>query len=83
MNLDPTPFPVQFTIEGYHRWQVYRRLCELGIACSCAAYQPLKVQVESAIVLVQLWSVMRQVTIPRQTLVDWLETCWNSRSSTD
>ncbi|MBW4444495.1 MAG: hypothetical protein KME10_25460 [Plectolyngbya sp. WJT66-NPBG17] len=79
MNLDSTPYPIQLTIEGCHRWQIYHRLCELGISCSCTAYQPLIVQVESAIVLVQLWSVMRQAIIPRRTLVNWLESCWKYR----
>lgn len=80
MNLDPTSSEIQFTIEGCDRWQVYRRLCELGISCSCAAHQPLVVQIGSTIALVQLWSVMRQALIPRQALVDWLEDCWKCRS---
>lgn len=79
MNLEPTSSPIQLSIEGCHRWQVYHRLCELEIACSCTAYRPLSIQIESAIVLVQFWSVMRQATHSRQTLVNWLERCWRYR----
>ncbi|MBD1823180.1 hypothetical protein H6F51_11895 [Cyanobacteria bacterium FACHB-DQ100] len=79
MNLDPASSGFLFTIKGCDRWQVYRRLCELEISCSCAAHQPLIVHIESTIALVQLWSVMRQAIIPRQVLVDWLEDCWKCR----
>ncbi|MBE9009571.1 hypothetical protein IQ250_05060 [Pseudanabaenaceae cyanobacterium LEGE 13415] len=72
--------PICCTIEGDYRWQIYRRLCELDISCSCTAYQPLTVQINSPIAFIQLWSVIRQATIPRQTLVDGLERCWRYRA---
>ncbi|MGV0026898.1 Asr1405/Asl0597 family protein [Phormidesmis priestleyi] len=78
MNLDSTPSSTTLTIDVKccHRWQIYHRLRELEIPCSCVAYQPLMVQVDSAIAIIQLWSVMRQITTPRQKLADWLEDCW-------
>lgn len=60
------------------RWQVYHRLRELEISCWCSCYQPLKVQVTGAVTAIQIWSVVK-LTMPRQTLVHWLETCWLSR----
>ena len=58
------------------RWQVYHRLQELDIPCQCASYQPLKVQVNHPLAAIQLWSVVQQVTTPRQQLADRLEACW-------
>lgn len=74
MNLNP------ILIEGCYRWQVYHRLCELGIPCSCSAYQPLIVEINSAIAIVQLWSVVNQITTPRHTQINWLKTCWNCKA---
>jgi hypothetical protein len=61
------------------RWQVYRRLQELAIPCRCGANQPLRVQVNDAATAIQLWSVVRQLTVPRCDLVCWLERCWQVR----
>lgn len=61
------------------RWQVYQRLKELGIPCSCTANQPLKVEIGSPMAAVQLWSVIRQLTASRQDQIWILEYCWQSR----
>lgn len=58
------------------RWQVYLRLQELEIPCWCATNQPLQVHIADATAAVQLWSVIRQLTAPRQDLVCTLERCW-------
>jgi hypothetical protein len=58
------------------RWQIYRRLQELGIPCYCRAYQPLQVGVQSGLALVQLWSVVRQFDAPRMENVARLDRCW-------
>ncbi len=58
------------------RWQVYQRLQELDIPCSCTSQQPLQTQVHSPADVLQVWSVIQQVTAPRQELVFWLERCW-------
>lgn len=59
------------------RWQVYQRLQELDIACSCTSEQPLQTQIQSATDALQVWSVVQQITAPRQDLVFWLKRCWN------
>ncbi|MBN3942107.1 MAG: Asr1405/Asl0597 family protein [Nostoc sp.] len=61
------------------RWQVYQRLEELDIPCSCAANQPLKVEISNLTAAVQLWSVVRRFTAPRQDQIWTLECCWKSR----
>ncbi|MCU0549370.1 MAG: hypothetical protein MUC48_08485 [Leptolyngbya sp. Prado105] len=73
MNLNP------IEIEGCDRWQIYRRLCELGISCTCTAYEPLIVKIENSMSIVQLWSVATQITTPRHTQINWLEQCWKCR----
>jgi hypothetical protein len=61
------------------RWQVYRRLQELSIPCRCGTNQPLSAQINNVTAAIQLWSVVRQLTVPRRELVYWLERCWRIR----
>lgn len=61
------------------RWQVYRRLQELGIPCSCEVEQPLRVQIKNTNQAVQLSSVLKQFTASRQELLDSLERSWQAR----
>jgi hypothetical protein len=63
-------------IECYDRWSTYQRLQELEIPCLCSYYQPLKVQISSVTVAVQVWSIVRQLQMSRQALVSHLEFCW-------
>ncbi len=65
------------------RWQVYRRLQELAIPCNCRTNQPLSVQINDVAAAVQLWSVVRQLTLGRRDLASWLERCWQMRDETD
>lgn len=58
------------------RWQVYHRLQELDIPCSCAIEQPLIVQIADVVSAVQVWSVTRQFTASRTDCVCWLKRCW-------
>ena len=58
------------------RWQVYRRLQELGISCQCRTNQPLSVKAGNVVEAIQLWSVVRQLTLGRRELASWLERCW-------
>jgi hypothetical protein len=67
-------------IQCEDRWQVYSRLQELEIPCWCSGYQPLRAQVTNAMTAIQVWSVVRQVTLPRQMLRRWLEDCWQTHS---
>lgn len=61
------------------RWQVYRRLQELEIPCQCGTNQPLRYQLNDIAAAIQLWSVVRQLTVPRRELASWLERCWQIR----
>lgn len=63
-------------VNGAERWEVYQRLQELAIECSCEPHQPLRVQLPTAMAAVQLWSVSRQVSAKRDELAQWLERCW-------
>jgi hypothetical protein len=58
------------------RWQIYRRLQELGIPCHCRAHQPLRVEVNNGCTLIQLWSVIRQFDAPKEENVEQLKRCW-------
>lgn len=62
------------------RWQVYRRLQELAIPCECGTNQPLRYQIQDVTAAIQLWSVVRQLTVPRRELAAWLERCWQNRN---
>ncbi|MGB5963102.1 MAG: Asr1405/Asl0597 family protein [Coleofasciculaceae cyanobacterium] len=59
------------------RWQVYRRLQELSIPCQCRTNQPLVAQIEDVTAAIQLWSVVRQVTLRRCEQASWIERCWH------
>jgi hypothetical protein len=58
------------------RWQVYQRLKELDIPCTCKPNQPLKVEIGSPVTAVQLWSVIQRLTASRQDQILTLECCW-------
>lgn len=58
------------------RWQAHQRLEELGIFSSCLADGSFQVEVYSPLTVVQLQSVLCQLTAPRQQLIDRLEQCW-------
>lgn len=60
------------------RWQVYHRLQELDIACWCSGYQPLKVNPQTPTELIQLWSIVRRVSQPRQALIGSLQQSWRA-----
>ncbi len=83
--MNPTDFPAQanqiVAVAPSERWQVYRRLQELGISCRCRTNQPLSVQIDDVAAAIQLWSVVRHLTVPRHDLAIWLERCWRLRSA--
>lgn len=83
MKLDDPSFLTSGVIEipCENRWQVYRRLQELEIPCWCSGYQPLQVQVSGSTTAIQIRSVVKQATMPRQILVHWLEACWQACGS--
>lgn len=58
------------------RWQVYYRLQDLEIDCSCRSNQPLKTNLSSPQDAIQIWSVAKQFSAKRQELINWLSQCW-------
>ena len=74
-NLEPKLGQI-VEVSGIHRWEVYRRLQELEIACWCSSGQPLQVQIDDGVEATQLGSVLRQFTAPRHELVGLLENSW-------
>ena len=69
------------SIKHTERWSIYRRLQELEIPCQCATNRPLSVELDCSYAIVQLCSVVKQLTAPRSKLIDWLERCWYERQS--
>ncbi|MEA5549430.1 hypothetical protein VB713_00285 [Anabaena cylindrica UHCC 0172] len=59
------------------RWQIYHRLQELTIACSCPSDGSLRVQVNSLQEAILVRSAVKQLLASRCELVEWLENCWN------
>lgn len=75
--LEPPAFTGQeVTINWLDRWQVYQRLQELQIPCSCATNQPLRVEINSVTQAMQLRSVLKQINCSRQELQQWVQHCW-------
>lgn len=75
--IDPhAQFKSVLSIDRIERWNIYSRLQQLAISCRCQHGQPLQVDVETAGVAIQLWSVIQQFTAPRSIRIDRLERCW-------
>ncbi len=64
------------SVDWTDRWQVYTRLQELDMSCSCGMNQPLTVEISNVTAAVQLWSVAQQFTASRCALIQALERCW-------
>ncbi len=58
------------------RWQIYHRLQELMIPCSCPPDGSLRVQVNTWLAAILVRSTVIQFLAPRHELVNWLECCW-------
>jgi hypothetical protein len=78
MNLSiPTPLAVPITsISRCDRWLACQRLQDLDIPCQCQSDGYLRVDIVHPIAILQLRSVVQQITASRSDLVDWLEKCW-------
>jgi uncharacterized protein YbdZ (MbtH family) len=83
MNLQAKTPQTDFmvVIECADRWQVYRRLQELGLSCRCGSYQALTVEITGTDAIVQVWSVVNRTKKSRSELIDWLDTCWRINDS--
>jgi hypothetical protein len=75
MNASPALPPSDSRLNA-NRWQIYHRLQELEIPCHCEMYRPLEVNPVSPSTVLQMWSVYRQTSVPKATLLQWLERCW-------
>jgi hypothetical protein len=58
------------------RSEIFHRLRELMIACSCEPDGSLRVQVNSLKEAVLVQSTVMQFLASREELVEWLESCW-------
>lgn len=64
-------------IDRLARWEVYHRLQALSIPCTCKWGEPLRVQIDSPGVAIQLWCVVLGATATRQDRLTFLEQCWH------
>jgi hypothetical protein len=62
------------------RWQIYHRLQELMISCSCDSDGFLRVEVNSFQTAMLVHSTVMQFLATRHELVEWLESCWGNTS---
>lgn len=78
--MESTQYPTEFTepirVDPVIRWEVYFRLLELSIPCSCQTGEPLRVCIQDTLTAIQLWSVMKQATASRHEQIEWLNACW-------
>jgi hypothetical protein len=65
------------TVSRCDRWQAQQRLQDLSIPCHCSADGHLIVEVNNPLAIVQLKSVVQQLTDSRAQLINWLERCWD------
>jgi hypothetical protein len=63
------------------RWWIYHRLQELMIPCWCLPDGSLQVEVSNGLTVILLHSVVQQSIAPRHQLVDWLNRCWQTKST--
>ncbi len=64
------------SIQWKHKWDIYHRLKALEIDCQCQTNQPLLIQLNTTQSAIQVWSVVKHLSAPRQELVSWLNRCW-------
>ena len=76
MSSEPLETEIVMETESLDRWQIHHRLQELEIESVCRSFEPLKIRVDGAIAAIQVWSVARHVSMPRQELAEWLDLVW-------
>ncbi|NJR65244.1 MAG: hypothetical protein HC772_07865 [Leptolyngbyaceae cyanobacterium CRU_2_3] len=81
MKSDRSFAGTEVSIVRSDRWQAYQRLQELDIPCACPSDGSFQANLDTPLAAIQLWSVMRQSTISRRGLCDWLNRCWKLSSS--
>ena len=69
----------QIVLIPYHqRWQIYHRLQELNVPCSCMSDGSLQVQIDNWIAAILLHSTVIQFTASRLSFIDLLQRCWDN-----
>lgn len=81
MESSPSPNCQVVTIDRSTRWQAFQRLQELEIPCICSSDGTLLVETNTLVAIVQVQSVIRQLTAGRLFLAGQLERCWNLPTS--
>lgn len=76
------PAQTEVALDRVTRWNVYRRLQELDLACECGCDRPLTVAISTPADALLVWSVVQATTRPKASLIDHLDRCWQQRSLT-
>ncbi|MDX2096679.1 MAG: hypothetical protein SFW36_02800 [Leptolyngbyaceae cyanobacterium bins.59] len=69
----------QILISRCDRWQFQQRLQDLEIPVDCQEDGSVWVDVSHPVTILQIRSVLQQLTASRQELVDWLNQCWQTK----
>lgn len=69
------------SISRCDRWLACQRLQDLNIPCQCQSDGCLRVEITHPVAILQLRSVVQQITASRPELIDWLERCLDSSFS--
>lgn len=67
---------ITLDLDPIDRWNVFNRLQELSIPCYCACGKPLQVTIAGPTHALQVWSVVKRLTLSRKATIEMLETCW-------
>lgn len=74
----PAPWSQIVTVPQGDRWMIRYRLEDLKIPCTCPKDGSLQVEVDHALALILVHSVLQRFTLLRPAAVDWLERCWTT-----
>ncbi|MEM6715010.1 MAG: Asr1405/Asl0597 family protein [Cyanobacteria bacterium P01_C01_bin.147] len=70
------PLIMELELDSVTRWDVYLRLKEHSIPCTCKHGQPLRVQIHTVGAALRLWSILQTLTASREVMVERLQRCW-------
>ncbi|MEM1367328.1 MAG: Asr1405/Asl0597 family protein [Cyanobacteria bacterium P01_H01_bin.15] len=72
---------IAINIDRINAWTVFFRLQQLGIDCHYGQNKPLVVEIISPSEVLQVWSVIQQITASRHDNLSRLERCWKAELS--
>ncbi|QFZ92102.2 Asr1405/Asl0597 family protein [Synechococcus elongatus] len=67
---------IQLDLDSTTRWDCYHRCCELALDCYCTPCHPLRIQIETPLQAIQVWSICQWIQRDRPSLSNFLESCW-------